>query len=55
MSYCRFQNTLGDLRDCQEALDYGEAENLSEEEEKAKDRLIEICSEIAGDYGDLDD
>lgn len=54
MSYCRFQNTLGDLRDCKEALDFGEAEDLSAEEQKAKDRLIELCDEISSDYGEQD-
>ncbi len=42
MSYCRFENTLGDLRACREALDDGAAE-----------RLICICAEIADEYRDL--
>lgn len=57
MSYCRFRNTLTDLRDCQDALwdDVGE---LSLEEKRAAKRLIEICQEIAesaenGDYFEL--
>jgi hypothetical protein len=57
MSYCRFQNTLNDLRDCAEALDYGDAEdeNLSTEEKRAKEALIKVCSRIAADYGEDDD
>ncbi|MFC1453662.1 hypothetical protein ACFLQL_00595 [Verrucomicrobiota bacterium] len=43
MSYCRFQNTLADLLDCQEHMD----DKLSGEEERARDRLIEACKEIA--------
>lgn len=49
MSYCRFQNTLGDLSDCEEAL--RDTDDLSEEEEKARKRLVNLCIEIAKDYG----
>ena len=45
MSYCRFQNTLKDLRDCYEHLD---DEDLSEEEKRAKNKLVELCSDIGG-------
>jgi hypothetical protein len=48
MSYCRFQNTLPDLRDCYENWD----EELSPEEEKARARLLKLCKDIVGDYGD---
>ena len=51
MGYCRFHNTLGDLRDCLEALEDGD---LSEEETLARARLIKVCRsivEIADDYG----
>lgn len=49
MSYCRFQNTAGDLDDCQEALEnllHGEPGNerdgvaLSRDEERAAKRLL---------------
>ncbi len=49
MSYCRFQNTVGDLRDCAEALDdimNGE-ERLSREELAAARRLVALCQQIA--------
>jgi len=46
MSYCRFQNTLNDLRDCQEHLD----DELSEDEQEAKEKLLDICKDIALDY-----
>ena len=39
MSYCRFQNTLADLRDCYFHL----FDDLSPEEELARDRLVELC------------
>ena len=46
MAYCRFQNTVGNLRDCQDHL-FDELD--SEEEERARERLIEICKNIAAD------
>jgi len=59
MSYCRFQNTVQDLRDCKEALEeleelggvdeYGE--KLSQAEERAKKNLIELCEEITEAFG----
>jgi hypothetical protein len=48
MSYCRFQNTVGDLRDCSEAMEDPE---LSAEEKAARIRLIKICVAIADDFG----
>jgi hypothetical protein len=48
MSYCRFENTLQDLRDCYESWD----EKLTSETEiKAKARLLKLCQDIVGDYG----
>jgi len=44
MSYCRFENTLNDLRDCYENMD---DKDLNEFEEKAKLELIKLCVEIA--------
>ena len=49
MSYCRFQNTLSDLHDCQEHM--GEADGLGHEEEQARLRLIRLCKSIADEYG----
>ena len=46
MSYCRFQNTVGDLDDCCDHMD----DELSEEEQQARKRLIELCCRIASDY-----
>jgi hypothetical protein len=48
MSYCRFENTLSDLRDCQDNID---EKPKSESERKARLRLIEICVEIAQSNG----
>ena len=51
MSYCRFRNTLSDLEDCADNL----WDELSEEEEKARKKLIELCREIVEEFPDDDD
>jgi hypothetical protein len=47
MSYCRFQNTLNDLRDCEEHI----TDKLSGEEFRARNRLIKICENIIDEVG----
>jgi hypothetical protein len=42
MSYCRFQNTLVDLVDCQEHMH----DEVSKHEEHARNELIATCVEI---------
>jgi hypothetical protein len=49
MSYCRFENTISDLRDCYNHI---EDEDLSAEEMRARTRLIRLCQKIADDYGE---
>ena len=51
MSYCRFENTLIDLRDCYDHMDDVDHQELSETEEKARKRMIKLCCEIADNYG----
>jgi hypothetical protein len=48
MSYCSFQNTLEDLRDCAEALDEigDNLAELSKDEARAASALIAVCQEI---------
>lgn len=48
MSYCRFENTHNDLMDCYHNMD---DDDLSESESKYRAKLIELCVEIALDYG----
>lgn len=50
MSYCRFQNTLHDLRECLEALRNEDV--LSEDERLAKERLLETCVEVVGEFSE---
>ena len=52
MDHCRFQNTLMDLRDCQEHMD---DRDLSDEERDARQELIDVCWRIAKDYGNEGD
>lgn len=58
MSYCRFQNTLHDLYDCQNALEdfVDNDENVisSDEERRYAKRLIEVCREIADHFEESD-
>ena len=44
MSYCRFRNTVEDLRDCCSHLDDDLSEN--EDEARARIRLVDLCQRI---------
>ena len=48
MSYCRFQNTARDLNEC---VEIGWGEDLSPEEERAKQRIIRLAREIVSAEG----
>ena len=50
MSYCRFENTLRDLRDCFDNMD---SNDLSESEFYARKQMIELCTVIASECEDL--
>ena len=52
MSYCRFENTATDLKDCINALCEGEANaaDLSEYELAARDQMYEMCQTYIGEY-----
>jgi hypothetical protein len=55
MSYCRFENTLRDLQDCNEHI----FDELSGSEDKAREALVRLCYEIVQSFEseveDLDD
>jgi len=51
MGYCRFRNTLQDLRDCYDHM----GDKLSYEEEQAFKLLVKECKDIWDDYGDCID
>lgn len=50
LSYCRFENTLRDLSDCEDALFEKGLEGLSEAELEAAKRLIELCADIVSSH-----
>ena len=50
MSYCRFENTLQDLRDCECHLDEA---GLSENEQSARISLVLTCIRIAEMFEDM--
>ena len=50
MSYCRFRNTLQDLRDCY----YNMKDEVSLEEFRSRKQVIELCKDIVEEYGDED-
>lgn len=60
MSYCRFENTYGDLKDCLEALsDAGGVNELEKDagqyEKKYVRKLVDLCKEIVDDFGEYDE
>lgn len=52
MGYCRFQNTLGDLRECYEHWDEFDPTDTDNEESKARGKLLKLCQKIVADYGE---
>jgi hypothetical protein len=56
MSYCMFQNTEGDLRDCVESLEEMEDfSGLSESEMKSAMRMRRLCSEFIDHFDAIED
>ena len=51
MGYCRFQNTLPDLRDCYKNWD--DAKSI--EEQKARKHLLDLCQQIVNDFTEDDE
>ena len=56
MSYCRFENTLRALQECDAALREGKLfdplAELSDSERLAAKALLLLCEEMAEDYGE---
>lgn len=50
MSYCRFENTFRDLMDCYRALQDRDFDSLSENEQDYRNRLVELCKDIADEF-----
>jgi hypothetical protein len=47
MSYCRFHNTLEDLKDCRDAITDND---LSPAERKERLKLVRVCRQIVDEY-----
>ena len=55
MSYCRFENTLADMRDCLYAIEAGlDAEELSDYEISALHEFSHVARQIANYEGRID-
>jgi hypothetical protein len=52
MSYCRFENTLGDLGDCANNIHKIYTKDLSKREAFEAYRLVELCAEIVDEHYD---
>ena len=46
MSYCRFENTVLDMNDCLNAIEYREVNNLSDYELRALKEFLELGQAI---------
>ena len=55
MSYCRFENTTLDVLDCINAINGGEINDLSRDEQRAFVNLIMQCKEVAENFENYDD
>ena len=56
MSYCRFENTSNDMRDCVDAMEeaYDLAElDLSKSEQRSMNRMRELCDRFIEQYDRL--
>ena len=52
MSYCRFENTLRDLQDCEYALDniYDEVGEMSDRERNSMLAFVKLCKTISDNW-----
>ena len=47
MSYCRFENTARDLRDCVQAIENGEhTDDLSSYEKGGLEEILSLCEQL---------
>ena len=49
MSYCRFENTARDLRDCVHAIRNGETDELNDYELEGLQEILDLAQEIMDD------
>ena len=48
MDYCKFENTLADLRQCYDSMDIDD--DASDYEKRARQSLLLLCKSIVDDY-----
>ena len=53
MSYCRFENTAADLRDCLDAIHRGEINDLSSYEMDGLKSIMRVANELVEMEDDL--
>jgi len=49
MSYCRFENTARDLRDCVDAIRNGETDELNKYELEGLQEILDLANTIVND------
>ena len=54
MSYCRFENTTRDMRDCLDAIEDGDTRELSRYETSALRRFLNLAEEILKYESDIE-
>jgi len=50
MSYCRFENTYRDLRDCFRDMSETDFYELSETEQEYRNKIVVMCKQIAEQF-----
>jgi hypothetical protein len=55
MSYCRFENTSNDMRDCENAINNGDLGDMSSYEIKGFVNFIKTCKRIAEQFEGMED
>ncbi len=56
MSYCRFENTARNLRDCLDAIQDGEINDLgSQYEVDALEQLLDLCRDVVAYKDEIED
>ena len=54
MSYCRFENTVTDMRDCINAIEDGETDELSNYEIRALEEFLDLARDITNLEHDIE-
>ncbi len=55
-SYCRIENTAQDLRDCRDAIENGEINDLgSQYEVDALEELLDLCKNVVAYKDEIED